>query len=158
MPVLVVVVIPADEEKVIAPVCEFADNTPALATVGLPDTPSPLVTVIPEPAAIERSVVVVELVRTPIPVPPSGMPLAIANAVVAIVVSFVPAVWVGAVGLPVRAGETDSTLLPEPVDVVTPVPPDRTGRGEESPVIVPPVIATLLAFWVDIVPSVAEKF
>jgi len=45
------------------------------------------------------------------------------------------------------------TIAPEPVDVVPPVPPEATGNGLDSPVIVPPVIATLLAFWVDIVPS-----
>tara|TARA_R110002126_G_scaffold104619_1_gene238452 strand:+ start:449 stop:739 length:291 start_codon:yes stop_codon:yes gene_type:complete len=38
------------------------------------------------------------------------------------------------------------TIAPEPVDVVPPVPPEATGSGLDSPVIVPPVIATLLAF------------
>jgi hypothetical protein len=39
-----------------------------------------------------------------------------------------------------------NTLAPEPVEVVTPVPPEATGNALDSPVIVPPVIATLLAF------------
>jgi hypothetical protein len=39
-----------------------------------------------------------------------------------------------------------NTLAPVPVEVVTPVPPEATGNALDSPVIVPPVIATLLAF------------
>jgi hypothetical protein len=39
---------------------------------------------------------------------------------------FVPAVAVGARGVPVRVGDADNTTDPEPVDVVTPVPPLAT--------------------------------
>ena len=93
---------------------------------------------------------------------------------------FVPVVAVGAVGVPVKAGEAESTAEPVPVEVVTPVPPDATGKAAENeaeaadkapvnvpvvplteaavvaptvvPFIAPPVIATLLAFCVAIVP------
>ena len=33
------------------------------------------------------------------------------------------------------------------------MPPEATPKGEARPEIVPPVIATALAFWVDIVPN-----
>ena len=39
-----------------------------------------------------------------------------------------------------KVGDVDNTLLPEPVEVVTPVPPDKTGRAEAS---VTPAAATV---------------
>ena len=48
---------------------------------------------------------------------------AVTNAVVAIWVVLLPAVAVGAVGVPVKSGDADNTTLPEPVAEVTPVPP-----------------------------------
>jgi hypothetical protein len=35
---------------------------------------------------------------------------------------------VSAVTVPVRVGDADNTVFPEPVDVVTPVPPFATAR------------------------------
>jgi hypothetical protein len=47
-------------------------------------------------------------------------------------------------------------LVPEaftyPVRVAAPVPPDATAMGLERPLIVPPVMATAFAFWIDMVP------
>ncbi len=40
---------------------------------------------------------------------------------------------VGAVGVPVNAGEIDNTLDPVPVDVVTPVPPCGTDKAVVNP-------------------------
>jgi hypothetical protein len=53
--------------------------------------------------------------------------------------------------VPVNAGEAENTLLPVPVVEVVPTPPDAVAKGEvkldkETPEILPPVIATLLAF------------
>ena len=42
---------------------------------------------------------------------------------------------VGAKGVPVKVGLADRTLLPEPVDAVTPVPPLATGRVPVTPVV-----------------------
>lgn len=47
----------------------------------------------------------------------------------------VPEEAVGAAGVPVNVGEADSTVLPVPVDVVTPVPPLATGRVPVTPVL-----------------------
>jgi hypothetical protein len=63
-----------------------------------------------------------------------GVAAACTNAVVAIWVVFVPGDAVGATGVPVNVGLAivglvPSTLAPEPVEVVTPVPPDVTGSA-----------------------------
>lgn len=50
------------------------------------------------------------------------------NAVVAIWVLSVPTEAVGAIGVPVKVGEADSTVEPVPVEVVTPVPPFATAN------------------------------
>jgi hypothetical protein len=42
---------------------------------------------------------------------------------------------VGAVGIPVKAGLTLKTTLPDPVLVVTPVPPFATGKVPVTPVV-----------------------
>jgi hypothetical protein len=57
------------------------------------------------------------------------------KAVVAIWVVLVPVDAVGASGVPVRVGLADSTTLPVPVDVVTPVPPLATGSVPVTPVV-----------------------
>ena len=57
---------------------------------------------------------------------PTADTAVVTNAVVAICVVFVPAVAVGARGVPVRVGEADNTTDVVPVDVVTPVPPLAT--------------------------------
>ena len=54
---------------------------------------------------------------------------AMTNAVVASCVVLVPAVAVGAVGVPVKTGDADKTTDPVPVDVVTPVPPFATANA-----------------------------
>ena len=48
---------------------------------------------------------------------------------------FVPKAAVGEAGVPVNVGEADSTVLPVPVDVVTPVPPLATGSVPVTPVV-----------------------
>ena len=53
------------------------------------------------------------------------------NSVVANCVVLVPAVAVGAVGIPVKDGEFDNATLPFPVDDVTPVPPLATATVPE---------------------------
>ena len=45
-----------------------------------------------------------------------------------------------------------------PLSDAAPVPPEATGIAVESPEIEPPVIATLLAFWLDIVPRAPATF
>ena len=42
-----------------------------------------------------------------------------------------PAAAVGATGVPVKAGDSDNTTLPVPVDDVTPVPPLATATVPE---------------------------
>ena len=42
-----------------------------------------------------------------------------------------------------RVGDVLNTTATEPVEAVTPVPPEATGNALDSPLIVPPVIATL---------------
>jgi hypothetical protein len=59
---------------------------------------------------------------------------AVTKAVVATCVVFVPGDAVGAIGVPVNVGLAivglvPNTLAPEPVEVVTPVPPDVTGSA-----------------------------
>lgn len=58
---------------------------------------------------------------------PVGM-MSRTNAVVAICVLSVVFAAVGAVGVPVNAGDIDNTTLPVPVEVVTPVPPLATAK------------------------------
>ena len=48
---------------------------------------------------------------------------------------FVPKAAVGDTGVPVNVGEADSTVLPVPVEEVTPVPPLATGRVPVTPVV-----------------------
>lgn len=62
---------------------------------------------------------------------PVGM-MSRTKAVVAICVLSVLAAAVGAVGVPVRAGEADRTTEPVPVEVVTPVPPLATGKVPDT--------------------------
>ena len=58
------------------------------------------------------------------------------NAVVASCVGLVEVAAVGAKGVPVKVGLADRTLLPEPVDAVTPVPPLATGNVPVTPVVI----------------------
>jgi hypothetical protein len=58
------------------------------------------------------------------------------KAVVASFVELSVVAAVGAVGVPVRAGETLRTVLPVPVEVVTPVPPFRTGSVPVTPGVI----------------------
>ena len=55
------------------------------------------------------------------------------KAVEAIWKLLVPTAAVGAVGVPVKVGEADRTVLPVPVEVVTPVPPLVTGTVATVP-------------------------
>lgn len=48
---------------------------------------------------------------------------------------FVPKAAVGDAGVPVNVGEADSTVLPVPVEEVTPVPPLATGSVPVTPVV-----------------------
>ena len=65
--------------------------------------------------------------------PPDALTCCNTNAVVANCVVFVFKAAVGAVGVPVNAGLTLKTLLPEPVLDVTPVPPLATGKTPVTP-------------------------
>jgi hypothetical protein len=100
------------------------------------------------PASVTAPVVVVEGVSPVVPAlkevtpPPPPPPLASTNAVVAICVVFVPTLAVGAVGVPVSAGEADNTVFPVPVLDVTPVPPLATVKVP----VVPATIGRLVAF------------
>ena len=67
------------------------------------------------------------------PPPPPAATAAVTKAVVAIWVVLSPDVAVGAVGVPVKAGDADNTTLPVPVDDVTPVPPLATGKVPVTP-------------------------
>lgn len=58
---------------------------------------------------------------------PVGM-MSRTKAVVAICVLSVPIAAVGAAGVPPRVGDVDKTTEPEPVEVVTPVPPLATAK------------------------------
>jgi len=58
------------------------------------------------------------------------------KAVVASCVVLVEVDAVGAKGTPVKVGLADKTLLPEPVDAVTPVPPLATGNVPVTPVVI----------------------
>jgi hypothetical protein len=72
---------------------------------------------------------------------PKELTAVVTKAVVAIWVVFVPAVAVGANGVPVKVGLAAKTMLPEPVTFcpkavatpvpkdVTPVPPEPAGSG-----------------------------
>ena len=70
--------------------------------------------------------------------------------VVPLVITLPPIVGVLIVGLlsvgVAIVGLVPNTFAPVPVAVVTPVPPEATGRAVPRPEIVPPVIATALAF------------
>ena len=90
---------------------------PPLATAKVPVS-----TIAPVVAVLGRSPVVPPE-KEDTPAPDTAF---VTNAVVAICVVFVPAVAVGARGVPVRVGLADNTTDPEPVDVVTPVPPLAT--------------------------------
>ena len=57
---------------------------------------------------------------------------------------FVPLTAVGTVGVPVSAGLAERTVLPVPVEVVTPVPPLATANVAERPAAVPEV------FWLKV--------
>lgn len=65
---------------------------------------------------------------------------AVTKAVVAICVVLVPAEAVGAAGVPVNVGDADSTVLPVPVEVVTPVPPLATASVPAKVIVPDPVI------------------
>ena len=60
---------------------------------------------------------------------------AVTKAVVAIVVVLSATEGVGAVGVPVNAGEADNTVLPVPVEEVTPVPPLAIDNVPVTPVV-----------------------
>ena len=76
-------------------------------------------------------------------------PMFCTNAVVAIWVLLVPVVAVGAVGIPVNAGESSGAapkLVSAPPAVAEPVPPSLTARGVVRPVrLVISLLAPLLA-------------
>ena len=68
-------------------------------------------------------------------------------------VDIVPKPVMSVLGIVALAVMADVPLpLTYPVSVAAPEPPDATANGVPRPEIVPPVIVTELAFWVDIVP------
>jgi hypothetical protein len=90
---------------------------------GVPNTP-PLTTTAPEePTLTERAVAT--LVPKPLTPVETGSPVAL----VSVALVGVPKIGVTSVG------DVDKTLLPEPVEVVTPVPPFNTGRVPVTPVV-----------------------
>jgi hypothetical protein len=74
-------------------------------------------------------------------------------AVVAVVALVADVALVAVAALPPieRAAAVPVRLVPAPENVVAVAVPDTPRL--DSPLTVPPVMATLLAFWVDIVPS-----
>ena len=97
-----------------------------------------------EPAVIATLPIVPPVIATEVEfcndIVPSALVLVCTYAVVAIFVELSVATGVGAVGLPVNAGDILNTVLPVPVEVVVPVPPFNTGN---TPVVCDDASATL---------------
>lgn len=91
-----------------------------VVSVGLLDN-----TTFPEPVEVVTPVPPRETGRVPVVPPSIGSPVAL----VKVAEVGVPRIGVTSVGL------VDNTLLPEPVDVVTPVPPLATGNVPVTPVV-----------------------
>ena len=127
---------------------EVVTPVPPLATGRVPVTPvvsgSPVQLVsVPEVGVPNKGVTKVgevasTLAPDPVEVVTPVPPLATGSVPVTPVVKGSPVALVNtaAEGVPkagvTSVGELDSTLLPEPVEVVTPVPPDVTGRADPS--------------------------
>ena len=94
-----------------------------------------------------------------------SVPVAVTtNAVVAICVVLVPGAAVGAIGVPVKVGLALNTVLPVPVDDVTPVPPFATGitvpvaRAVTTSTTFDPVLNTIIDLPAGTATPVPDEF
>ena len=93
-----------------------------VVAVAVPDTPRLVIPLIVPPVIATALAFWVDIV-------PKVPVAAVTKAVVAIWVVFVPGDAVGVRGTPVKVGLALNTVLPVPVEVVTPVPPEATGSA-----------------------------
>ena len=107
----------------------------AAVPVRLVPAPEKVVAVaVPDTLRLDRPLIVPPVIATLlafwVDIVPKVPVAAATKAVVAICVVFVPGDAVGAKGVPVNVGLALKTLFPVPVEVVTPVPPEATGKAE----------------------------
>jgi hypothetical protein len=107
----------------------------AAVPVRLVPAPENVVAVaVPETPRLDNPLTVPPVIATAlafcVAIVPKVLVAAATKAVVALWVVFVPEEAVGAKGTPVNVGLALKTLLPVPVEVVTPVPPESTGNAE----------------------------